>query len=273
MKEDGGVGNSGQVGAEMKGTEMRGSGLASASAANTEENLLVQIQSTLLRCPPPLVDGVEVYGASIPFQMLGGDYYDFLITPAGHLRIVIGDVMGKGIAAALLMVMTRTAVRMASASPGSPGEMLTTVNRYLYHDLQSLKSFVTLFCADYYPGTGLLTFANAGHHFPLLFSENQEPRELQARGVMIGAMRNRIYAQQSVLLGKGDLVLFFTDGMFEVKNRQGQQLGVRGLRSIVDQYKREPLVKLVEKTLREVSGYGQGSRLGDDMTLAVLRKG
>lgn len=243
------------------------------TASYAEDNLLVQIQTTLLRCPPPTVDGAEMLGVSLPFEMLGGDYYDFLITPADHLRVVIGDVMGKGIAAAMLMVMTRTAVRMASATAGSPGEMLTTVNRHLYKDLQSLGSFVTLFCADYYPSTGLLTFANAGHQFPLLFSSGQEIREMRARGVMMGALPNRIYAQQSVLLSEGDLVFFFTDGMIEAKDRNGRQLGVHGLRDIVERHRDKSLDGLADNTLREVGGFCRGSRLGDDMTMAFLRRG
>jgi sigma-B regulation protein RsbU (phosphoserine phosphatase) len=138
------------------------------------------IQTKLLNAANLRINGTEIQGISIPARIIGGDYYDFYRLENGNVRIVIGDVMGKGIPAAMLMILTRGAFRSAAASTSGPAHTLTAINKALYQDLRSLKSFVTLLCTEWNPLTNVLTYASAGHNMPLFIKKmlsHQRSRE------------------------------------------------------------------------------------------------
>src|SRR5690606_34804234 len=133
--------------------------------------------------------------------------------------------MGKGIPAAMLMILTRGAFRSAAESTQGPGETLTAMNQALYEDLRTLKSFVTLFCADWDPKTGIFSYANAGHHPPLFIKgKSNTLRELpKVRGIMVGGLTNQVYKEGSVHLEDLDTIFFYTDGIIEAQNKEGEQ--------------------------------------------------
>ena len=238
-----------------------------------EINLAKNIQTKLLNGNTPELEGGEVSGTSLPARLIGGDYYDFYPLVNGKIRIVIGDVMGKGIPAAMLMILTRGAFRSAAESTQSPGETLTAMNQAIYTDLRTLKSFVTLFCADWDPATGIFTFANAGHNLPLLIKgENREVKPLpKVQGVMVGGLPNQKYREESIILGNSDLVFFYTDGIIEATNKEGEQYQLHRLMSVLSEHQDKAVGEIENCVMESIQAFTDGVPQKDDITMVLLK--
>ncbi|WP_138420409.1 PP2C family protein-serine/threonine phosphatase [Aquibacillus sediminis] len=238
-----------------------------------EINLAKNIQSTLLNGNTPEIDGGEVVGSSLPARLIGGDYYDFYPLVNGKVRIVIGDVMGKGIPAAMLMILTRGAFRTAAESTRSPGATLTSMNHALYKDLRKLRSFVTLFCADWDPDTGILTYANAGHNAPLYINDkNKEVVTLNdVSGVMVGGLPNQTYNEGSIELGNNDIVFFYTDGIVEAQNSSGEQYQMDRLMETLDTHREKNVNAIQDEVIKSIHHFTNGEPQRDDITMVLLK--
>ncbi|OLO26366.1 serine/threonine protein phosphatase [Alkalihalophilus pseudofirmus] len=238
-----------------------------------EINLAKNIQSKLLNGATPKIDKGEVIGSSLPARLIGGDYYDFYPLVNGKIRIVIGDVMGKGIPAAMLMILTRGAFRTAAESMKSPGATLTAMNQALYNDLRTLKSFVTLFCADWDPTNEVLTYANAGHNMPLYISGNdRKVKELpKVSGIMVGGLPNQIYKEQEVTLNHKDAVFFYTDGIIEAQNATGEQFKLERLIATLIENQDNAIGEIEKSVINSVNHFIEGEPQKDDITMVVLK--
>lgn len=238
-----------------------------------EINLARNIQSSLLNGKTPTFEGGEVSGSSLPARLIGGDYYDFYPLLNGKIRIVIGDVMGKGIPAAMLMILTRGAFRSAAESTRSPGDTLTAINQAIYQDLRTLKSFVTLFCADWDPSTATFTYANAGHHLPLYISgtANKVIEIPKVKGIMIGGLPNQIYVEESVQLEEHDTIFFYTDGIVEAQNKIGEQYRVEPLIKTLLENKDKDVSEIQNNVMQSVHDFTEGVPQKDDITMVVLK--
>jgi serine phosphatase RsbU (regulator of sigma subunit) len=238
-----------------------------------EINLARNIQSSLLNGKTPSFDGGKVSGSSVPARLIGGDYYDFYPLVNGKIRIVIGDVMGKGIPAAMLMILTRGAFRSAAESTQSPGKTLTSMNQGLFEDLRTLKSFVTLFCADWDPKTFTLTYANAGHNSPLFIKgKTSTVEELPlVKGIMVGGLPNQIYTEKSVQLEEQDTIFFFTDGIVEAQNCKREQYKLKRLTQILLENKDEEVEEMKRSVLDSVNLFTNGVPQKDDITMVILK--
>lgn len=238
-----------------------------------EINLARNIQSSLLNGKTPTFEGGEVSGASLPARLIGGDYYDFYPLVNGKIRIVIGDVMGKGIPAAMLMILTRGAFRSAAESTQGPGETLTAMNQAIYDDLRTLKSFVTLFCADWDPQTGIFTYSNAGHNLPLFIKgKSKSVEELpKVKGIMVGGLPNQVYKEEAVKLQELDTIFFYTDGIIEAQNKDGEQYKLgRLIQTLLDN--KELGVGEIEKCVMDsVKQFTEGVPQKDDITMVLLK--
>lgn len=238
-----------------------------------EIRLARNIQTKLLNGESPKLICGEVTGASIPARLIGGDYYDFYPLPNGKLRIVIGDVMGKGIPAAMLMILTRGAFRSAAESTNGPGETLTAMNNALYKDFRSLKSFVTVFCADWDPKERVLTFANAGHNLPLVVGENTVEQLPNVSGVMLGGLPNQIYQNHQVHLEPDRYIFFYTDGITEAQNQDNEQFTVQRLTKLLLQNHGKSVHALKDAIVDEVYHFTNGMDQRDDITMVILQTG
>lgn len=236
-----------------------------------EINLAKNIQSKLLNGETPKFEGGEVIGTSLPARLIGGDYYDFYPLANGKIRIVIGDVMGKGIPAAMLMILTRGAFRSAAEITQSPGETLNSMNQALYKDLRTLKSFVTLFCADWDPHTSTLTFANAGHNIPLHINGEIIEELPKTRGIMVGGLPNQVYQDVSIQLNNQDSILFYTDGIVEAQNKDGEQYKVERLIETLYENKEKNVEDIQNNVLESVSQFTKGVPQKDDITMVTLK--
>jgi sigma-B regulation protein RsbU (phosphoserine phosphatase) len=237
-----------------------------------EIGLAQKIQTRLLNGKTPKISRGEVVGTSLPARLVGGDYYDFYPLKNGKIRIIIGDVMGKGIPAAMLMILTRGAFRSAAVSTSGPGETLTAMNNALIDDFRSLSSFVTLFCADWNPHTGTLSHANAGHHQPLVIRGFDQQQEiLCSEGVMIGALPNQTYKEEQTKLFTNDIVFFYTDGIIEAHNRKGDLYKLNRLKDELVQNNNKNVCEIKETVINSIHQFTEEAPQKDDITMVILK--
>ncbi|WP_067724668.1 PP2C family protein-serine/threonine phosphatase [Oceanobacillus damuensis] len=237
-----------------------------------EIKLARNIQMKLLNGEQPEIENGSVSGVSIPARLIGGDYYDFYPLTNGKLRIVIGDVMGKGIPAAMLMILTRGAFRSAAESTQGPGETVTAMNNAMYDDLRKLGSFVTLFCADWDPEERKLTFANAGHNSPLIVNANKDIREFpKVKGVMLGGLPNQEYPEETITMTEGDIAFFYTDGIVEAQNCNGEMYRIERLMDVLADSSSCEVTEVEDIVVNSIEAFVNGVPQRDDITMVLLK--
>ncbi len=212
------------------------------------------IQTQLLPREYPQVEGIQLAARCRVASKVGGDYYDFIRIPvdrsegsatdnptasqAGSLKeaeefrlgIVIGDVMGKGVPAGMLMSMTRAMVRAEALNRHSPARVLQHLNRAMYSDLENSNRFISLFYSEYDPRSHCLCFSNAAHNPTLWWqARTQEIQALDTDGALIGLEGHSHYSESCVQLQPGDVVVYYTDGYTEAANTRGERLETSGL--------------------------------------------
>jgi steroid delta-isomerase-like uncharacterized protein len=228
-----------------------------------------QIQQALLPEAVPELYGWQLAAYYKPAREVGGDFYDFLELEDGHLGLVVGDATGKGMPAALVMATTRGMLRAVAQSSDSPGEVLRRVNDALYPDIPS-EMFVTCFFAILDPKNGSLSYANAGHDLPYLW-QGGDAEELRARGMPLGLMPEMSYEEKEAVLGEGDNVLFYSDGLVEAHDPSYEMFGFPRLEALISERGKE---RSLEETLLEelYSFVGESWEQEDDITLLTLRR-
>jgi serine phosphatase RsbU (regulator of sigma subunit) len=240
-----------------------------------------QIQLGLLPKGCPVVPGWEFAAAYRAARQVGGDFYDCFELPGepGRLGLVIADVANKGVPAALIMALSRTMVRTAAAGGRSPSAVLALVNELILKDSQA-GLFVTAFYATLDTHTGRLTYANAGHDRPLwLQARSGGVQELAARGIALGVLDDVELEEHEIEMEEceidvapGDLLVFYTDGVTEAMDNDGQQFGAERLRAVVTvnpEASAEQLVTAVVDAVRDFTGDAPQS---DDLTLFAVRR-
>ena len=236
-----------------------------------EQELLVarRIQHALLPKEVPTLEGWEISPLYQPAREVGGDFYDFLELPNGHLGIVVGDATGKGVPAALVMASARSTLRAVAQGSNSPGEVLSRANDPLVIDIPP-NMFVTCFYATLDPESGHLVYANAGHDLPYLRRRGGDADELRARGMPLGLMPGMSYEEREVELDAGESVLFYSDGLVEAHDSKGEMFGFPRLRALVAEHGEEG--SLEEALLEQLYSFvGEGWEQEDDITLLTLR--
>jgi predicted ester cyclase len=206
-----------------------------------------------------------------PAREVGGDFYDFHLLPEGKLGLVVGDATGKGVPAALVMSTTLGMLQSTARALGSPspGEVLEQVNETLVARVPT-NMFVTCFYAILDPISGSLTYANAGHDLPYLH-RNGEAEELRATGMPLGLMPGMEYEEEVASLREGESVLFYSDGLVEAHDPQGQMFGFPRLRALVAKHAEESSLEVF--LMEELYSFvGEGWEQEDDITLLTLRR-
>jgi sigma-B regulation protein RsbU (phosphoserine phosphatase) len=182
-----------------------------------------KIQTGLLPAIPPEIPGFALEGVSLPSREVGGDWYDFLLLPDGRVGIVLADVAGKGVGAALLMSSTRSIVRMIAQDGRLPGEVLAEVNRVLVADLPAAK-FVTMIYAILDPPWRTVTFAAAGHLPPIL-AGGAGARAVQVPPQLALGIRAGRYREHVLELPAGSRLFLYSDGVVEARNAASEEYG------------------------------------------------
>jgi predicted ester cyclase len=237
-----------------------------------EQDLRVarSIQQASLPEKVPQLEGWEVAPFYQSAREVGGDFYDFHPLSGGRLGLAVGDATGKGVPAALVMSTTCGMLRAVSqALDSSPGEMLSRVNEALFPSIPS-KMFVTCFYAILDPQRGTLSYANAGHDLPYV-RRGSDCEELRARGMPLGLMPGMRYEEKETEIDAGEAALFYSDGLVEAHDPEGQMFGFPRLRALVAEHGNE--LSLGDFLLEELRSFvGDGWEQEDDITLLTLRR-
>ncbi len=226
-----------------------------------------EIQMSLLPRVPPPIHGVELGAVLHSSETVSGDFYDFLPMPDGEMGISVGDVSGKGIPAALLMIMVRTLFRVTASDGDPPGRVLARINRYLCRDIPP-SMFVTMFFCLLGPDRQLV-YGDAGHVKPILLRPGQPPRLLEAEGTILGVLDDAEFDERRLQLGRGDLLALYTDGVVESIGPDGRMLGNEGFCALLEANRQKPPQAIVEAIAGEIKK--SPGPLRDDLTLLVLR--
>jgi len=233
-----------------------------------------QVQLSFLPRQVPEVSGYEFYAHYEPAQEVGGDYYGFIpVSHRNRVAILVGDVAGKGVPAALLMAKLSSDARFSFLSQEEPGTAVTVLNDLLYPNTSQMDRFVTLAAALLDPSSHTVTFVNAGHLPPLIYRlakgglEEVATKELV--GLPLGVMEGVEYGTVQASLGPGDAVLLFSDGVTEAMDKQNNQLDIKALYSAVEAKQLGPKA-LVERIMKVVKQHASGRSQHDDITMVCF---
>jgi serine phosphatase RsbU (regulator of sigma subunit)/CHASE1-domain containing sensor protein/anti-sigma regulatory factor (Ser/Thr protein kinase) len=230
-----------------------------------------RIQHALLPKDLPELEGWQIAYHYQPAREVGGDFYDFLRFENGQVGLVIGDVSGKGMAAALVMANTQSVLRAVARRRGiTPGQVLEEANELMCAYIPP-NTFVTCFYSVLDPESGRLVYANAGHDPP---SERHDGRvdELRARGMPLGLMPGMLYEQKETVLAAGDNLLFYSDGLVEAHDPKGEMFGFPRLQGLIEAH-RSSDSSLISFLLSELTRFtGKNWYQEDDITLVSLER-
>jgi serine phosphatase RsbU (regulator of sigma subunit)/ketosteroid isomerase-like protein len=240
--------------------------------AEQELQVARRIQQASLPRGVPQLEGWQINPYFRPAREVGGDFYEFFELRDGQLGFAVGDATGKGVPAALVMTATCAFLGgVATASGSSPGEVLAQVNEAVLARIPA-NMFVTCFYGVLDPSSGHFSYANAGHNLPCCCHVEGASTELKARGMPLGLMPGLSYEEHETILTVGESVLFYTDGLTEAHNSQGEMFGTPRLRSLLsDRFEsRRDLSAALVKELRRFTG--EGWEQEDDITLLTLQR-
>ena len=255
--------------AELQGLYGRLEILASRMAE--ELRLASNVQRSLP--PAPLQHArLDVAREFIPFREIGGDLYDFVPLGPHKMAFAIGDVMGKGVPAALLAANLKASIRaQVEAENICPSALVAKVNR-MFWDVVPNGLFASLFFGVFDLEESVLEFVNAGHHYPFLINAAGEVRDLVQGGTVLGLVEDSTYEQGSVLFRPDDLFVFYSDGITDRVNPDGELFGVERLKEAAARTGTDSSARItLYSLLGEVQGWSAGAQAEDDMTLVVAR--
>ena len=233
--------------------------------------LASEIQQRFQPTAPPLVNGYELQGISFPCYEIGGDYYDFIEREDGRLVIALGDVSGKGTAAALLMSSLHAAIHAQSASHNSLVATISAVNRYLANNIPTNR-FVTLFYAELDPESGALSFLNAGHNPPLIVHSAGTVEQLASGGLPLGIKPDAGYREGRTQLQKGDVLVIYSDGVTEAVSPTGEEFGATRLYEVVSRNIEASAAGIRDRIESSLTKFAQGTSAADDITLVIVKR-
>jgi serine phosphatase RsbU (regulator of sigma subunit)/predicted ester cyclase len=231
-----------------------------------------RIQQAALPAVVPELQGWQITPFYRPAREVGGDFYDFHLLSEGRLGVVVGDATGKGVPAALVMSTACGMLQAVSqaSDPASPGGVLVQVNEALSARIPT-NMFVTCFYAVLDPESGTFTFANAGHDLPYLRRRGGDAEELRARGMPLGLMPKMSYEEGEVTLEEDQGVLFYSDGLVEAHDPEGEMFGFPRLRDLIAEHAEKE--SLEEALIEELYSFvGEGWEQEDDITLLTLKR-
>ncbi|MGI9571311.1 MAG: SpoIIE family protein phosphatase [Desulfobulbia bacterium] len=238
-----------------------------------ELEIATDIQLSFLPSKQTVAQGLDLAAFFQPAREVGGDFYDFFELPDKKLGIVIADVCGKGLPAALHMALTRALIRACSTH--EPENMIKAVlcTNSLIQQCASTDLFVTLLFSIYDPITGKLRYVRAGHNYPIFYSKSKNNFELlSGEGVALGAFSNIILEEKEIYLKSGDIIVFYTDGITEAINSDEEMFGVERIERLLVKYQDWPANLIADKIKSNVVEFEGIGRQSDDLTLIILKK-
>jgi sigma-B regulation protein RsbU (phosphoserine phosphatase) len=228
----------------------------------------LRIQRKLLPATMPQIEGLEIATSWQPASGVGGDCFDAVQFSPTRLAVSIADVVGKGIPAALLMSNLQATVRAFASDAALPSELCQQVNHVLCGNIAEGR-FISFFYCLVDTEEGTLTYANAGHYPPILVRANGDVERLEAGGAVLGVFPDRTYEQCQAVIGTGDRLVLYTDGITEAQNDSDEQFGEERLEALVTR-NRACSAPALQSRLSEAVAAFTGGHFQDDATLIVI---
>lgn len=226
--------------------------------------------------PFPESKAIDVFGKMFPAKEVSGDFFDFFPVSGDKLGFVIADVSGKGVPAALFMVMSKTLLRSTALANPSPKDCIQQVSHYLCYNNESMM-FVTLFYGILELKTGLITYCDAGHHPPYILSPDGTLTQLEKQGgIALGIVddlerESSLYLEKTCQLKKGEALILFTDGVTEAINKKGEPYPIKRLEKILTANATVDFSVLVSNLKNDLTDFAEGQGQYDDITLLCIR--
>lgn len=236
-----------------------------------ELELATEIQQRFQPSEAPKMDGYELQGISFSCYEIGGDYYDFIKMQDGKMLIALGDVSGKGTAAALLMSSVHAAIHAQVAANRPLAEMIKSVNIYLAENTPANR-FVTMFIAILDPQTGNLSYINAGHNPPLVGRTDGTVEQLTSGGLPLGLLSMADYEAAETSLSKGEAILVYSDGVSEANNIREEEFGMERLIEVFRRNLGASAAGIRDKVESSLSAFTQTAPANDDITLVLVKR-
>lgn len=237
-------------------------------------DLARKIQVSLLPKCSPSIQNLDICGKMIPAMQVGGDYYDYIQVSPTKVYVVVGDVSGKGLSAALYMTKVQSLFQMACTLGSSPKEILIDINKKLYQQFER-NWFVTITLGLFDTEKMTLTFCRAGH-MPLLAAKNGTVESYRNKGLGLGLENGKIFdstlVENEIELKKGQSLAFFSDGITETMNEHGEMFGEEKLSTILKNKDEANSSKILEEVYSSVNKFRKTVEQEDDMTIVIVKR-
>lgn len=237
--------------------------------------LAAEVQKSLLPETAPCIDGLDVSGRTISCDEVGGDYFDYLPNRflGNNLSIIIGDIIGHGVDAALFMASARAFLRMRAAQPGAIEDIVMAMNKHLTRDMEKTGRFMTMFYLVIERSDNRLRWVRAGHDPALLYDPGTDQFiELTGPGIALGVNEEYIYQQQQIeQLLQGQILVLATDGIFEASNHDGEMFGKQRLKCILQRNYLKSSQAILDDIMLEHERFTYGVDRADDLTLVIVK--
>jgi sigma-B regulation protein RsbU (phosphoserine phosphatase) len=230
-----------------------------------------EIQFGLIPSEPFSSDGTRIHGYMRPANTVGGDYYDIIRLDENLVGVVVGDVAGKGIPAALLMALLLGSLRTLISAGLRGSELITKLNKYLCSSIPANR-LVTLFYGELDTRTGNLHYINGGHNPPFLLRHEQSFERLPATAMVLGVDSNIDYKAEEITIRTGDSLLLFTDGLTEAFNAQDEEYGEERLASFLHRHSRSLPTDLINGLVEDALSFCGAVRPTDDITMMLITR-
>jgi|GEM_PF-217602 len=229
------------------------------------------IQMSMMPQKYPDVKGIAIAGIAIPAKEVGGDYYDFLPISESKVGITIGDVSGKGVPAALMMVMIHSILRAKVMSDHDPKDIVLELNKFMLNELEP-RMFITLFYMILDVDSKKIRYTNAGHNYPMIFhAGNDEVDSLKDGGLLLGIFEAPLYEEGEYQLEPGDIVVMYTDGIVEAMNDKDEMYGYETFCEFVHGVKHKTADEIKDDILTEMKRFMGDASQYDDLTLIIVK--
>ncbi len=256
---------------ERKTTKERDNYYEELQRKKYELEIAHEIQDSFLPHEMPQLDGYDIYAVNIPAKEVGGDFYDFIPIKEGKLGVTIADVSGKSVPAALFMAVSRTVLRAKAMGNTNAVEVIKDANKLIAEDSNS-GMFVTLFYAIIDLKNKTMDYVNAGHNPPVMFIRKTGLMDcLKAKGIALGAIDTIDLEDRKINLESGDLIVFYTDGVTEAQNNNGELFGEKRLYKLIKSNYDLNAEEMVNKIKESVVSFSENQSQFDDITLMVIK--
>jgi sigma-B regulation protein RsbU (phosphoserine phosphatase) len=238
-----------------------------------EMRMATEIQINLLPKEQPSIPGYDIAGKTIPAKEVGGDYYDFIQSVGNQNRFAfcLGDVTGKGLPAAMLMSNIQATIRNQTLVENPPKDCMKHANTLMFQST-GLGKFITLFYGILDAQQHTLTYSNAGHDSPFLFSNNSDAVRLETGGVVLGFVPQYSFAEETVAIQLGNRIVLYSDGITEARNELEEEFGEERLQQVITENRVLSSGELIDKIVASVKEYAGNTPQGDDMTIVVVTR-